>query len=210
MISPICPKSACRVLTSNSADDLSGSLEDTGKAADDSAKGGLANFASALAGAVADAVVFAIGKLKDLATEAISVGKQFDASMSEVKAISNATGEEYDKLRAKAKEMGSETKFTASQTADAFSYMAMAGWKTEEMLEGVDGVLNLAAASNTDLATTSDIVSKKHVNEELKRVTVKENYPAKGKYSRKNNNTASSIDTDMTVQKQQRGRPGAL
>lgn len=145
--------------TSNSADDLSGSLEDTGKAADDSAKGGLANFASALAGAVADAVVFAIGKLKDLATEALSVGKQFDASMSEVKAISKATGEEYDRLRAKAKEMGESTKFTASQTADAFSYMAMAGWKTEEMLDGIDGVLNLAAASNTELATTSDIVT---------------------------------------------------
>ena len=145
--------------TSNSADDLSGSLEDTGKAADNSAKGGLANFASALAGAVADAVVFAIGKLKDLATEAISVGKQFDASMSEVKAISKATGEEYDSLRAKAKQMGETTKFTASQTADAFSYMAMAGWKTTDMLDGIDGVLNLAAASNTDLATTSDIVT---------------------------------------------------
>lgn len=145
--------------TSDSADDLSGSLEETGKAADDSAKGGLANFASALAGAVADAVVFAIGKLKDLATEAISVGKQFDASMSEVKAISKATGEEYDSLRAKAKEMGESTKFTASQAADAFSYMAMAGWKTEDMLDGIDGVLNLAAASNTDLATTSDIVT---------------------------------------------------
>lgn len=145
--------------TTDSADDLSGSLEETGKAADNSAKGGLANFASALAGAVADAVIFAIGKLKDLATEAINVGKQFDASMSEVKAISGATGEEYDALRDKAKEMGETTKFTASETADAFSYMAMAGWKTKDMLDGIDGVLNLAAASNTDLATTSDIVT---------------------------------------------------
>lgn len=79
--------------------------------------------------------------------------------MSNVKAISGATGEEFEKLTAKAKEEGATTKFTAKDSADAFGYMAMAGWKTEDMLNGIDGIMSLAAASNEDLATTSDIVT---------------------------------------------------
>lgn len=79
--------------------------------------------------------------------------------MSNVKAISGATAEEFDKLTAKAKEEGATTKFTAKDSADAFGYMAMAGWKTEDMLQGIDGIMSLAAASNEDLATTSDIVT---------------------------------------------------
>lgn len=116
-------------------------------------------FGEMLGNVVANIVTAAISKLKDLATEAINVGMAFDTSMSKVQAISGATAEEYEKLREKAKEMGSETKFTASQTADAFSYMAMAGWKTEDMLNGIDGVMGLAAASGADLATTSDILT---------------------------------------------------
>ena len=83
----------------------------------------------------------------------------FEESMSNVKAISGATGEEFEKLTAKAKEEGATTKFTAKDSADAFGYMAMAGWKTEDMLNGIDGIMSLAAASNEDLATTSDIVT---------------------------------------------------
>ena len=116
-------------------------------------------FGKMLGNVVADIVTAAINKLKDLATEAINVGTAFDTSMSKVQAISGATGEEYDQLREKAKQLGSETKFTATQSADAFSYMAMAGWKTEDMLNGIDGVMSLAAASGADLATTSDIVT---------------------------------------------------
>lgn len=116
-------------------------------------------FGDALKGLVANVLAAAITKLKELATEALTVGKAFDTSMSKVKAISGAAGEEYDQLREKAKEMGSQTKFTATQAADAFSYMAMAGWKTEDMLDGIDGVISLAAASGADLATTSDIVT---------------------------------------------------
>ena len=116
-------------------------------------------FGKMLGNVVADIVTAAISKLKDLAAEAINVGTAFDTSMSKVQAISGATGEEYDQLREKAKQLGSETKFTATQSADAFSYMAMAGWKTEDMLNGIDGVMSLAAASGADLATTSDIVT---------------------------------------------------
>ena len=90
---------------------------------------------------------------------AVKVTADFDSSMSNVAAISGATGEDFDALRAKAREMGSQTKFSASEAADAMSYMAMAGWKTEDMLDGVSGIMNLAAASGEELATTSDIVT---------------------------------------------------
>ena len=79
--------------------------------------------------------------------------------MSKVAAVSGATGEELDALRDKARDMGSKTKFSASEAAEAMNYMAMAGWKTEDMLSGIEGIMNLAAASGEDLATTSDIVT---------------------------------------------------
>lgn len=90
---------------------------------------------------------------------AVKTAADFDSSMSEVAAISGATGEDFDALRSKAREMGETTKFSASEAADGFKYMAMAGWKTEDMLDGIDGVLNLAAASGEDLGVTSDIVT---------------------------------------------------
>ena len=91
---------------------------------------------------------------------AVKITADFDSAMSQVQAISGATGESFQKLRDKALEMGAETKFTAKEAADAMSYMAQAGWKTEEMLSGIPGVLNLAAASNMDLAQASAIVTK--------------------------------------------------
>ena len=90
---------------------------------------------------------------------AVKTTMDFDESMSKVAAVSGATGQAFDKLREKAREMGSQTKFSASEAADAMNYMAMAGWKTEDMLGGVEGIMNLAAASGEDLATTSDIVT---------------------------------------------------
>ena len=89
----------------------------------------------------------------------IKTTADFDASMSKVAAVSGAAGEDFDKLREKAREMGATTKFTASDAADAMNYMAMAGWKTEQMLDGVSGIMNLAAESREELATTSDIVT---------------------------------------------------
>lgn len=140
------------------ADDLDKSLVDLDDAAGD-AGGGFTILKGALANLVADGIRNAIQAMKDFVSETINVGKEFDSSMSQVEAVSGATGKELDALRDKAKEMGSTTKFTASEAADAFNYMAMAGWKTEDMLEGIEGVLSLAAASGSDLATTSDIVT---------------------------------------------------
>ena len=94
-----------------------------------------------------------------LGTVAVKTGADFDAAMSKVAAVSGATGDDLEALRAKAREMGSQTKFSASEAAEAMNYMAMAGWKTEDMLSGIEGVMNLAAASGEDLATTSDIVT---------------------------------------------------
>ena len=121
--------------------------------------GGFTVMAGALADLVANGIRMAIGAMKDFVSETIEVGKAFDSSMSQVAAVSGATGDDLDKLREKAKEMGANTKFSASEAADAFNYMAMAGWKTEDMLGGIEGVLSLAAAGNTDLARTSDIVT---------------------------------------------------
>lgn len=99
------------------------------------------------------------GVVTGLGTAAVKVAADFDSSMSKVAAVSGATGKDFDALRDKAREMGSKTKFSASEAAEAMNYMAMAGWKTEDMLEGIEGVMNLAAASGEDLATTSDIVT---------------------------------------------------
>ncbi len=97
--------------------------------------------------------------LTGLATYAVKVGASFESQMSKVSAISGAVGDELKALREKAKEMGSITKFSATEAGQAFEYMAMAGWKTEDMLNGVEGIMNLAAASGEDLANTSDIVT---------------------------------------------------
>lgn len=94
-----------------------------------------------------------------LGTAAVKVTSDFDSAMSKVSAISGATGNDLDRLRDKAKEMGADTKFSATESAEAFTYMAMAGWKTEDMLDGISGIMSLAAADGLDLATTSDIVT---------------------------------------------------
>ena len=94
-----------------------------------------------------------------IATAAVKTAADFEAAMSEVGAISGASGEDMAKLTAKAKEMGATTAFSASESAEAMKYMAMAGWKTADMTEGIAGIMNLAAASGEDLAATSDIVT---------------------------------------------------
>ena len=94
-----------------------------------------------------------------LGTAAVKTAADFDSEMSKVSAISGATGDDFDQLRAKAREMGAKTKFSASEAASAMEYMAMAGWKTGDMLNGIEGIMNLAAASGEDLTTTSDIVT---------------------------------------------------
>lgn len=90
---------------------------------------------------------------------AVKAGMDFDAEMSKVGAIAGATGEDFDALRSKAQEMGATTKFSATESAEAMEYMAMAGWKTGDMLSGISGIMNLAAAAGESLGTTSDIVT---------------------------------------------------
>ncbi len=97
--------------------------------------------------------------LKSAAAYCYQAGTSFEAAMSRVEAISGATAEQLEQLTAKAKELGSTTKFTATEAAGAMNYMAMAGWDAEQMLSGIDGVLSLAAASGEDLGVTADIVT---------------------------------------------------
>ena len=92
-------------------------------------------------------------------TDTINTQKDFEAAMSQVQAVSGADSDELEQLTKKAEEMGATTKFTATDSAEAFNYMAMAGWKTEDMLDGISGIMQLAAAANEDLGTTSDIVT---------------------------------------------------
>ena len=126
-------------------------------------KSGLSKGLGELAGHVASGVTAAIGAagtaLAGLGSYAVSVGSDFEAAMSNVAAISGATADEMSALTEKAAEMGAKTKFSASESADAFSYMAMAGWDAAQMVDGIEGIMNLAAASGEDLALTSDIVT---------------------------------------------------
>ena len=97
--------------------------------------------------------------LKSLTTGAISAGTNFESAMSSVASISGATGNDLKELTSKAKQMGATTQFSAAEAANAMEYMAMAGWKTKDMVSGIGGIMNLAAASGSDLARTSDIVT---------------------------------------------------
>lgn len=115
-------------------------------------KGVIANLATDAIRNLGSALKGAIGSIA-------GIGTSFESSMAQVKAISGATAEEFAALKDKAEEMGRNTKFTATQAGDAMNYMAMAGWKASDMIDGIGGILDLAAASGEDLATTSDIVT---------------------------------------------------
>lgn len=122
-------------------------VEGVGQTAAGAIKKGLAGFAAAAT---------AVG---GFGTAAVKSGMNFDSAMSEVSAISGATEQDFQSLRDKALEMGAKTKFSASEAAAAMTYMGMAGWKAGDMISGIEGIMNLAAASGEDLATTSDIVT---------------------------------------------------
>lgn len=114
----------------------------------------------ATAAKVGTAAVAAVGGgIAALGTYAAKVGSDFEAQMSKVSAISGATGDDLQALGDKAKQLGIDTKFSATEAGQAFEYMAMAGWKTEQMLDGVSGIMDLAAASGENLALVSDIVT---------------------------------------------------
>lgn len=110
--------------------------------------------------AIGGKAVSAVGTgIKAMAKETVGAGMSFQSAMSSVSAVSGATGKDLTDLTNKAKEVGASSKFSATEVAEAMGYMGMAGWKTGEMLAGTTGIINLAAASNTDLARTSDIVT---------------------------------------------------
>lgn len=106
--------------------------------------------------------VFQVGAVLGVSVgfkDTVDTFANFESAMSQVKAISGATGKDFDKLTEKAKYMGATTKFTATEAAEGFNYMAMAGWKTQDMLDGIEGIMSLTAASGESLGTTSDIVT---------------------------------------------------
>lgn len=115
-------------------------------------KGILANLATA-------GIAVAAGAVKGFCSQVVEIGKTFETSMSKVSALSGATGEDLATLEAKARELGATTTFSASQAADALGYMALAGWDTQQMLDGVGSVLTLAQAGEMELAAASDLVT---------------------------------------------------
>lgn len=132
--------------------------EHLGDAARD-ADGGYSTLKATMANLASQGIALAVGKAKDLAASVVEIGSGFESSMSNVSALSGATGEALDALEAKARELGATTTFSAGEAADALSYMALAGWDTQQMLDGVGGVLTLAQAGQMDLAASSDLVT---------------------------------------------------
>lgn len=133
-------------------------LDDLAASADKS-NDGFTVMKGVLADIVHDGLNLLVDGLKEVSKFVMETGMDFEAGMSEVKAISGASAEEMEALTEKAKQMGAITKFSAGESADAFKYMAMAGWKTGDMLNGIEGIMGLAASANTELATASDIVT---------------------------------------------------
>lgn len=119
----------------------------------------LGNIADNAFGLVASGAKLAAEAIGGIAAASVIVGANFEEQMSVVQSISNVSLEEMKLLEDMAKQMGRSTKFSASEAGEAFEYMSMAGWKTEEMLDGINGVMDLAAASGESLALTSDIVT---------------------------------------------------
>lgn len=122
----------------------------------DTSKDAINQLASALAAA---GIANSVKEIADALLDCVNTFAAFESQMSTVKAISGASGEEFTALAEKAKYMGATTAFTATEAAQALEYMAMAGWKTDDMLNGLEGIMHLAAASGEDLASTSDIVT---------------------------------------------------
>lgn len=154
-------KSADKCATS--IDKLGKEAKETGSEMESAGKSGN-GFGTIMTGNLAaDAISNGLQKVGDAAKEAaqyvIEVGSEFEAAMSEVAAISGASAADLDAMTAKAKALGASTKFSATEVTSAFKYMSLAGWDTQQQLSGIDGVLNLAAASGMELANASDMVT---------------------------------------------------
>ena len=144
--------------SSEAGDDLGDAMEDAGQSAE-SASGGFTVMKGILADLASNAIQMCVSAMKDFVTQSVEVGKNFDSAMSEVSAISGATGKDLQMLRDTAKEFGSTTMFSASEAADALKYMSLAGWDANTSAAALGGVLDLAAASGMDLGAASDMVT---------------------------------------------------
>ena len=139
--------------------DVTQATEQAGDTAENEAKGGWSVAGNILSNLASGAISTLTSKLKEAVVAVINLGTEFTASMSNVQALSGASAGEMAQLEAAAKELGRTTIFSASQVSDSFGYMALAGWDTQEMLSGIDGVLNLAATSGMELADAADMVT---------------------------------------------------
>lgn len=144
--------------SSEAGDDLGDAMEDAGQSAEN-ASGGFTVMKGILADLASNAIQMCVSAMKDFVTQSIEVGKNFDSAMSEVSAISGATGKDLQMLRDTAKEFGSTTMFSASEAADALKYMSLAGWDANTSAAALGGVLDLAAASGMELGAASDMVT---------------------------------------------------
>ena len=144
--------------SSEAGDDLGDAMEDAGQSAEN-ASGGFTVMKGILADLASNAIQMCVSAMKDFVTQSVEVGKNFDSAMSEVSAISGATGKDLQMLRDTAKEFGSTTMFSASEAADALKYMSLAGWDANTSASALGGVLDLAAASGMELGAASDMVT---------------------------------------------------
>ena len=161
------------VETENAIEDVTQALKKQEKETDDAAdatdeldssmrsasSGGFTVMKGAIANLLAEGIIKLVDGLKDASKYAVKTGMDFEAGMSQVQATSGATTEEMEALTAEAMRVGESTKFSAGEAAEGLNYMAMAGWKADDMLAGLEGMANLAAAANSDLGTASDIVT---------------------------------------------------
>ena len=138
---------------------ISGRLDGSLQSATERAKSQLSSLGSSLSGLAQKAAMGLGAAMAGAIGGAVAVGSKFEAAMSKVQAITNASTDDLKKLEQQAKDLGATTQFSATQAADAMSFLGMAGWKTEQIMAGMPGLLNLSAASGTDLARTADILS---------------------------------------------------
>lgn len=147
----------------NGANEAGEEINELGQSMDEAGDKALTFGEMVKANLTADVIMGGVGKivetLKDAGEYAIKVGSDFEASMSEVQAISGATSSDLEKMSSKAKELGASSKYSATEASQAFKYMALAGWDTSKSISAIDGVMNLAAASGMELAKASDMVT---------------------------------------------------
>lgn len=138
---------------------LGNQAEDTAEDVENSANGGYTVLGNVFANLITKGIELAWTALKNFTQDVVATGTEYESAISNVVAISGAMAEEVELLQSKAEEMGATTKFTATESAEAMSYMAMAGWKVNDMVSGLDGIMDLSAASGESLASVSDIVT---------------------------------------------------